>query len=160
MKPIKNKKRGDIKELSFPEQQAVMAMIRENPQFGPKLIVEAIEKNSNPPMKIIQKLVSEFLKRKGLSDVKAREAFGNNELGGDVINDTLTAAEIKKTLKKRKKRPKVKSRMEIVEELVAQDAASGQTGGSPSAENQENPKSDSDQMDQADNRGNSCEPLN
>lgn len=160
LKPIKNKKRGDIKELSFPEQQAVMAMIRENPQFGPKLIVEAIEKNSNPPMKIIQKLVSEFLKRKGLSDVKAREAFGNNELGGDVINDTLTAAEIKKTLKKRKKRPKVKPRMEIVEELVAQDAASGQTGGSPSAENQENPKSDSDQMDQADNRGNSGEPLN
>src|ERR1700677_3697218 len=123
LKPIKNKKRGDIKELSFPEQQAVMAMIRENPQFGPKLIVEAIEKSSNPPMKIIQKLVSEFLKRKGLSDVKAREAFGNNELGGDATHDTLTASEIKKSLKKRKKKAKVtKSQPEVAKNrLVAQE---------------------------------------
>jgi serine phosphatase RsbU (regulator of sigma subunit)/anti-sigma regulatory factor (Ser/Thr protein kinase)/transposase len=82
LKPIKNTKRGNIKELTFSEQQAVMAMVRKNPQYGPRLIVEAVEKSSDPPIKLNQKLVSEFLKRKGLSDVKAREARGTNEVDG------------------------------------------------------------------------------
>ncbi|HXL72139.1 MAG TPA: SpoIIE family protein phosphatase, partial [bacterium] len=80
LKPIKNTKRGDIKELTFPQQQAVMAMVREHPEYGARLIMEAIEKNSNPPIKVSQKLVSKFLKRKGLSDVKARQALGTNEV--------------------------------------------------------------------------------
>ncbi len=75
LKPVKNKKRGEIGELPLPQQQAVMAMVREHPEYGAKLIMEAIEKSSNPPMKVDQKLVSEFLKRKGLMDVKAREAL-------------------------------------------------------------------------------------
>ncbi len=82
LKPMKNTKRGNIKELTFSEQQAVMAMVRKNPQYGPRLIVEAVEKSSDPPIKLNQKLVSEFLKRKGLSDVKAREARGTNEVDG------------------------------------------------------------------------------
>lgn len=80
LKPIKNKKRGNIRELPLPQQQAVMATVREHPEYGARLIMEAIFKNSNPPMKVDLKLLSEFLKRKGLVDVKAREALGLNEV--------------------------------------------------------------------------------
>ena len=80
LKPVKNKKRGEIRELPLPQQQAVMAMVREHPEYGAKLIMEAILKSSNPPMKVDSKLISEFLKRKGLTDVKSREALGVNEV--------------------------------------------------------------------------------
>jgi serine phosphatase RsbU (regulator of sigma subunit)/anti-sigma regulatory factor (Ser/Thr protein kinase)/transposase len=80
LKPVTNTKRGNIRELSLPQQQAVMAVVRENPEYGAKLIVEAIGKKTLNPMKLDQKLVSQFLKRKGLSDVKARSSIGTNEV--------------------------------------------------------------------------------
>ncbi len=54
-----------------------MAVVRDNPEYGFQEIAEAVRKSSNPPMKIEARLISEFLKRKGLGDVAARKAISN-----------------------------------------------------------------------------------
>ena len=80
LKPVKDKKRGEIRELSQPQQLAVMAVVRGHPDFGPQLIAQALRKSSTLPMKVEPRLISEYLKRKGLTDVKSREALGANEV--------------------------------------------------------------------------------
>ena len=85
-------KRSQIQELSLPQQQAVMAVIRKNPSLGARAITEAIGKSTNPPMKLESKLVLSYLKRKGLTDEKSRRALGVNEVDTAEIESDNKAA--------------------------------------------------------------------
>src|SRR5581483_6024180 len=67
LKTIQKKKRVALRELSLPQQQAVMRVVREKPELGPQKIVDVLWQET-PPVKIDAKFVSEFLKRKGLTD--------------------------------------------------------------------------------------------
>lgn len=76
LKTIQKKKRVALRELSLPQQQAVMRVVREKPELSPQKIVDVLWQET-PPVKIDAKFVSEFLKRKGLTDVKARQAIAD-----------------------------------------------------------------------------------
>ena len=91
LKPVAVK-RAQIQELSLPQQQAVMAVVREKPSLGAKAIAEAIGKSTNPPMKLEPKLIASYLKRKGLSDEKSRKAMGFNEVDTAEIESDNKAA--------------------------------------------------------------------
>lgn len=80
LKPTEVKKRAEIQELTLPQQQAVMAVVKSHPEYGPQRIWEIVRKSSNPPMKLEQRLVTAYLKRKGLADIKARKSFVGNEV--------------------------------------------------------------------------------
>ena len=80
LKSAPSKKRTDIRELSLPQKQAVMGVVKSNPEFGPQRICETLRKSSNPPMKLDPGIVSEYLKRKNLSRVQERKAFAVNEV--------------------------------------------------------------------------------
>ncbi len=79
LKPERSKKRSVMRELSLPQKQAVIAIVRANPEFGAKRIAEIIRKSSNP-MKIDPNVLYEYLKRKNLSSAKERKAFAVNEV--------------------------------------------------------------------------------
>jgi serine phosphatase RsbU (regulator of sigma subunit)/anti-sigma regulatory factor (Ser/Thr protein kinase)/transposase len=74
------RKRSNLMELSQPQQQAVLALVREHPEYNSKRITEELGKSTTPPQKIDHRLVFAFLKRKGLQDLKARKALEVNEV--------------------------------------------------------------------------------
>lgn len=80
LKPVMTKASRMIRELSLPQKQAVVAIVREHPEFGPIRIAEALRKSSTQPMKVDHQVIYEYLKRKGLSSVKERKAFAVNEV--------------------------------------------------------------------------------
>ncbi|HEY5040030.1 MAG TPA: SpoIIE family protein phosphatase, partial [bacterium] len=80
LKPKRVKKRDEINELSLPQKQAVTAIIKAHPEYGPQRITEVLRKSSNPPMKVERRVVTDYLKRKGLSEVKERKYFALNEV--------------------------------------------------------------------------------
>jgi serine phosphatase RsbU (regulator of sigma subunit)/anti-sigma regulatory factor (Ser/Thr protein kinase)/transposase len=80
LKPATSKKRAILRELSVPQKQAVFNIIREHPEYGLRRIVETLRKSSNPPMKVDPGVVSEFLKRKGLTSLEERKSFGVNQV--------------------------------------------------------------------------------
>jgi serine phosphatase RsbU (regulator of sigma subunit)/anti-sigma regulatory factor (Ser/Thr protein kinase)/transposase len=80
LKPTRAKKRDEIDELSLPQKQAVTAIIKAHPEYGPQRITEVLRKSTNPPMKVERRVVTDYLKRKGLSDVKERKYFALNEV--------------------------------------------------------------------------------
>lgn len=67
-------------ELSQPQQQAVLAIVREHPEYNSKRIAEEVRKSTTPPQKVEHRLVLAFLRRKGLKDIKARQALEVNEV--------------------------------------------------------------------------------
>lgn len=71
LKAAKRKKRAEFRELTMSQQAAVMEVIRKNPQLGASKIAEIL-RNGEAPLKLDPRFISEFLKRKGLLDVKAR----------------------------------------------------------------------------------------
>ena len=79
LKPARSKKRGLMRELSLPQKQAVISIIRKNPELGPQGIVQALRKSTNP-MKIEPGLIGEYLKRKSLTTAKDRQSFAVNEV--------------------------------------------------------------------------------
>jgi len=80
LKPPRSEKRSAIRELSLPQKQAVMSIVKEHPEFGTQRIVETLRKSSNPPMKVDPHVVYEYLKRKGLKSMKERKSFAANEV--------------------------------------------------------------------------------
>jgi len=80
LKPVKSKKRSAIRELSNPQKEAVLAVVRKNPEFGPKRIVEAVRKSTDPPMVVDQGVLYEFLKRRRLGDEAGRRSYVLNEV--------------------------------------------------------------------------------
>ena len=79
LKPVRSKKRAQMRELSLPQKQAVMAILKEHPEYGPQRMSELLRKSSNP-MKIEPGLIYEYLKRKGLGNMKDRKSFAVNEV--------------------------------------------------------------------------------
>jgi len=68
-----------MRELSLPQKQAVISVIRANPEFGAQRIAEVLRKSTNP-MKIDPKVLYEYLKRKSLSSAQERKSFAVNEV--------------------------------------------------------------------------------
>ncbi len=79
LKPERSKKRSVMRELSLPQKQAVISVIRANPEFGAQRIAEVLRKSTNP-MKIDPKVLYEYLKRKSLSSAQERKSFAVNEV--------------------------------------------------------------------------------
>jgi serine phosphatase RsbU (regulator of sigma subunit)/anti-sigma regulatory factor (Ser/Thr protein kinase)/transposase len=79
LKPIVSKSKNTIRELSLPQKEAVIALLRLHPEYGPQRLSEALRKTKNP-VKIEPPLIYEYLKRKGLSTVSQRKAFALNEV--------------------------------------------------------------------------------
>jgi transposase len=80
LKPPKPKKRAAIRELSNPQKEAVLAVVRKHPEYGPKRIAEAVRAATDPPMKLDQGVVYEFLKRRRMGDAEGRKSFALNEV--------------------------------------------------------------------------------
>jgi transposase len=80
LKPVKSKKRDDVRELTIGQKEAVLDLVKKHPEFGPARLTEALGKTTNPPVKVDQRVVFDFLKRKNLGSVKERESFSVNEV--------------------------------------------------------------------------------
>jgi transposase len=80
LRPSRSRRRRMMRELSLPQKQAVVAAIREHPEYGSKRLSEELGKSSNPALKVEDRLIYEYLKRKGLNSAEARKAFSVNEV--------------------------------------------------------------------------------
>jgi serine phosphatase RsbU (regulator of sigma subunit)/anti-sigma regulatory factor (Ser/Thr protein kinase)/transposase len=74
LKPIHVKKRHDLGELSLPQTEAVMALVKEHPEYGPERIAESLRKSS-PLLKAERRLIQAYLKRKRLGTLRERKSF-------------------------------------------------------------------------------------
>jgi transposase len=79
LRPVRSKKRAQMRELSLPQKQAVMAILKEHPEYGPQRMSEILRK-SPTPLKIEPGLIYEYLRRKGLGNMKERKSFAVNEV--------------------------------------------------------------------------------
>ncbi|HVZ81223.1 MAG TPA: SpoIIE family protein phosphatase [bacterium] len=114
LKSAKRKKRVELRELSLIQQQAVMAVIKRNPGFGPPKIAEALRKGESP-LKVESRFISEFLERKGLSDFKARLAISDAP-GAELL--ALEEERSKPPVRRKKKRPRKKKAVALAEPAV------------------------------------------
>jgi transposase len=80
LKPIFPKKRAVVHELSLDQRNAVLSVVKSNPELGAGQIVEFLKRVQRPPLKLESKVVAEFLTRKGLGDAKERKVFAANEI--------------------------------------------------------------------------------
>lgn len=80
LKPVFPKNRIKLRELSQPQKEAVMEILKKDPLLSPKSISETLRKSKQPPMKVDPTLIYEYLKRKNLSNVKQRKAFALSEV--------------------------------------------------------------------------------
>jgi hypothetical protein len=69
-----------MSELSVPQKQAVMAVVRSEPDLDAKRIVEFLRKKNEPPVLVDPKVVKDYLERKGLGSAKERKTFAANAI--------------------------------------------------------------------------------
>lgn len=80
LKPVFPKKRAAVNELSLDQRNAVLSVVRSNPELGAGQIVEFLKSVRRPSIKLDTKVVAEFLNRKGLGEAKERKVFAANEI--------------------------------------------------------------------------------
>ena len=80
LKPVFPKERTIVHELSLDQRNAVLSIVKSNPELGAAQIVEFLKSVQKPPIKLELKVVVEFLTRKGLNDAKERKVFAANEI--------------------------------------------------------------------------------
>lgn len=71
---VDKKSRLALNELSNEQKKAVLGVVGEHPEFGPARIVEFLVKSPQGGMKLDQRLVYQYLKRKGLNTESKRRA--------------------------------------------------------------------------------------
>jgi anti-sigma regulatory factor (Ser/Thr protein kinase)/transposase len=80
LRPETPSKRSMMSELSVPQKQAVMAVVRSEPDLDAKRIVEFLRKKNEPPVLVDPKVVKDYLERKGLGSAKERKTFAANAI--------------------------------------------------------------------------------
>ncbi len=80
LKPVFPKKRAAVHELSLDQRNAVLSVVKSNPELGAGQIVEFLRSVRKPAIKLETKVVSDFLNRKGLGEAKERKVFAANEI--------------------------------------------------------------------------------
>ena len=79
LKPERSTKKRIMHELTIPQKQAVMAVVKEHPEYGPQRIREILRK-SETPMKVSPQAIYDFLKRKNLNNTQERKSFAVKEV--------------------------------------------------------------------------------
>ncbi len=74
LKPTRAQRDSEIRELTQPQKEALIALLCQNPDFGPQRLSQALRRLT-PPIRVESRLIYEHLKRKNLNTVSQRRAF-------------------------------------------------------------------------------------
>ena len=79
LKPV-NAKRKELKELPQPQQQAILDLVQEHPEYSSRQIVDELGKSTTPSHKLDHRLVLAFLKRKGLLASQSKDQASESDV--------------------------------------------------------------------------------